>query len=45
MSAADPWFDWLTQRRQGGAKPAESISREWSGTATVCSTARGWPRA
>ncbi len=27
-SATDPWFDWLTQRRQGGAKPGESISRD-----------------
>ncbi len=25
---ADPWFDWLTQRRQGGAKPGESIGRD-----------------
>ncbi len=25
---ADPWFDWLTHRRQGGAKPGESIERD-----------------
>jgi arsenite methyltransferase len=24
----DPWFDWLTHRRQGGAKPGESIGRD-----------------
>jgi arsenite methyltransferase len=24
----DPWFDWLTHRRQGGEKPVESISRD-----------------
>lgn len=27
-TAADPWFDWLTQRRQGGAKPGESIRHD-----------------
>jgi len=25
---ADPWFDWLTHRRQGGDKPGESIGRD-----------------
>jgi arsenite methyltransferase len=24
----DPWFDWLTHRRQGGDKPGESIGRD-----------------
>ena len=24
----DPWFDWLTHRRQGGPKPAKSIGRD-----------------
>lgn len=26
--STDPWFDWLTHRRQGGDKPGESIGRD-----------------
>jgi arsenite methyltransferase len=28
QDSTDPWFDWLTHRRQGGDKPGESISRD-----------------
>ena len=28
IPATDPWFDWLTHRRQGGDEPGESIGRD-----------------